>query len=185
MSEKPQDHKQQNRDEVSLYDRLLARTEVLLQGGRNNLEDALRKASEELSSLGSYTREQADRVSSYIKRDLLHATDKKETPSTGTGEQPQTTDKTSHFAQTVREAIDPKRVVTGAQSLFSKVVTSAAATLNEWGQKMEHSLEFRTGEITSPGTLTCKNCGEVMKIKETMEIPPCPQCGQKSFRKSY
>ncbi len=179
-------HQEQNRDKKTdpgLYDRLLARAEVLLEGGRNNLEDALRKASDELTSFGDYTKEQVDRVSSYIKRDVLHATDKDNTTAAGT-QDPQG-ESSASFSRSVRDAIDPKRVAVGAQSFFSRVVTSTATTLSEWGQKMESHLQFRTGDVTSPGTLTCKNCGENIKVKQTMQIPPCPQCGHDAFRKSY
>lgn len=186
MTDHSQNQNNHKSDDVSLYDRLLARAEVLLQGGRINLEDSLHKASEELSSLGSYTREQVDKVKTYIRRDILHAAEKKPADPT---EQNRATEavqqKPVSFAQTVKEAIDPKRVATGAQSFFSRVITTAAGTLNEWGEKMEHGLEFTAGEVTSPGTLTCKNCGEVFKLKETAQIPLCSQCGQKSFRKSY
>lgn len=187
MNDSRQDQNHDKKDDPRLYDRLLARAEVLLEGGRNNLEDALRKASEELTSFGEYSREQADRVSAYIKRDVLHANDKKENPAAGLNEQAQSEagDSTTSFSQTVRDAIDPKRVATGAQSFFSKVMISTATTLGEWGRKMEGHLEFRTGDVTSPGTLTCKNCGESIRVKQTTQIPSCPKCGHVSFRKSY
>lgn len=180
-----EDRNRQSSAEVSLYDRLLARTEVLLESGRISLEDALHEAAEELSSLGDYTREQADRVAAFVKRDVLHAAERADEASDRGQDHSSGADKAGHFASAVRDAIDPKRVVTGAQSVFSRIVTGAAMTLSEWGEKLERNLEFRAGEITSPGTLTCKNCGEIIKLKQTVEIPPCPRCGQTSFRKSY
>lgn len=84
-----------------------------------------------------------------------------------------------------KDAVAPQRVAAGAQSLFSKVLSNTAETLNEWAQKSEQQLEFKTGEITSPGTLTCKNCCEQVHMKRTARIPPCPKCHKTYFRKSY
>jgi hypothetical protein len=185
MNDNRENPNRQSSTDVSLYDRLLARTEILLESGRISLEDALHEAAEELSSLGDYTRGQAHRIAAFVKRDVLHAADRAAEASTRVQENSQEGEKAEHFTSVVRDAIDPQRVVTGAQSFFSRLVTGAAMTLSEWGERLERSLEFKTGEITSPGSLTCKNCGEIIKLKQTVEIPPCPRCGQTSFRKSY
>lgn len=185
MNDNSENRHRQSLTEVSLYDRLLARTEVLLESGRISLEDALHEAAEELSSLGDYTRGQADRVAAFVKRDILHAADRAAAASTAVQEDTREDDKTEHFTGAVRDAIDPQRVMTGAQSFFSRLVAGAAMTLSEWGERLERNLEFKAGEITSPGRLTCKNCGEIIRLKQTLEIPPCPRCGQTAFRKSY
>ncbi len=85
----------------------------------------------------------------------------------------------------LRKAIDPKRVAYGAQSAFSRILSSAAGLLGEWAQKTEKTLEFKTGEVTSFGTLTCKSCGSEMRIKAAGRIPPCPKCHKTVFRRSY
>jgi isocitrate dehydrogenase len=46
-------------------------------------------------------------------------------------------------------------------------------------------LDYRSGEITSAGTLTCNACGHEMHFKKTGRIPPCPKCHATEFRKSY
>lgn len=47
----------------------------------------------------------------------------------------------------------------------------------------EPLLTFRTGDITSAGTLTCENCGWVLRTTRTTVLPPCPQCADTTFRK--
>ncbi len=44
-------------------------------------------------------------------------------------------------------------------------------------------LTFRTGDITTAGTLTCAGCGWTIQTSRTMLLPPCPQCSETSFRK--
>jgi hypothetical protein len=50
-------------------------------------------------------------------------------------------------------------------------------------QRTDPSITFRTGEITSPGTLTCAGCGWKVRLTRTTVLPPCPQCTETSFRK--
>lgn len=49
--------------------------------------------------------------------------------------------------------------------------------------RTDPSITFRTGDITSPGTLTCAGCGWKVRLTRTTVLPPCPQCTETSFRK--
>ncbi|HUF82157.1 MAG TPA: hypothetical protein VMN03_13560 [Burkholderiales bacterium] len=46
------------------------------------------------------------------------------------------------------------------------------------------ALTFRSGDITTAGTLTCENCGWTLQTTRTTLLPPCPQCGETTFRKT-
>ena len=49
----------------------------------------------------------------------------------------------------------------------------------------EHpGLTFRTGDITTAGTLTCENCGWTIVTTRTTLLPACPQCAETNFRKT-
>jgi hypothetical protein len=50
-------------------------------------------------------------------------------------------------------------------------------------QRADSSITFRTGDITSPGTLTCAGCGWKVRLTRTTVLPPCPQCTETAFRK--
>ena len=52
-------------------------------------------------------------------------------------------------------------------------------------EKLEVGLNFKTGEITTPGTLTCKKCEKKIKMYGTGHIPPCPECRGTEFHKGY
>ena len=166
MTENNQENNEQ--EEVGLYEKIISRTEELLGSGRKNLDEALKRAGDDLSSAGNFTREQAEKVSTFIKRDIQHVVDN-----------------AGKNSETVKEAVNPKRIAVGAQSIFSKILSNTAETLSGWAQKSEHNLEFKTGEITSPGSLTCKNCEEVIHMRKTAKIPPCPKCHKTVYRKSY
>jgi hypothetical protein len=46
------------------------------------------------------------------------------------------------------------------------------------------ALTFRTGDITTAGTITCDNCGWTIIASRTTLLPSCPQCGDTVFRKT-
>ncbi len=46
------------------------------------------------------------------------------------------------------------------------------------------AMTFRTGDITTAGTLTCAGCGWTIQTTRTSVLPACPQCGDTSYRKS-
>ncbi|MDT8441481.1 MAG: hypothetical protein RQ723_07455 [Desulfuromonadales bacterium] len=156
---------QKEQQEIGLYEKLASRTAEILEESRKTIDEALKKAKEELAAAGDYSREQADKVGVYVQRDLM--------------------ENASKARDAVVKAVDPQRLAAGAQSAFSRILTSTAETLSEMAAKAEKNLEFRTGEVTSPGTLTCKDCGAELHMTSTKRIPPCPKCHKTLFRKSY
>ena len=51
-------------------------------------------------------------------------------------------------------------------------------------QKDHPTMTFRTGDITTAGTLTCESCGWTIIASRTTLLPACPQCGDTHFRKT-
>ncbi len=49
--------------------------------------------------------------------------------------------------------------------------------------RADPNVSFRTGDITSPGTLTCAGCGWKVRLVRTTTIPPCPRCIETVYRK--
>ena len=159
---------EEEHEDVGLYQKLAARAAEILEDGRKTLDEALKKAGDEIAAGGEYTREQAERIGGFLRRDL-----------SAVGK------KAQQARDAVLEAVEPRRVVAGVQSGLARLLTSAADLLHELAEKSEQGLEFKTGEVTSPGTLTCKECGKEVHLKSTTRIPPCPQCHKTHFRKSY
>lgn len=154
-----------DQQEIGLYEKLANRTAELLEESKKTLDEALKKAREEVNRAGHFSSEQMDKVTAYVRRDLVENARK--------------------ASDAVRQTVDPHRMSAGVQSVFSRILTSTADALGDLARKAEKNLEFRTGEVTSPGTLTCKDCGGEMHMKTTTRIPPCPKCHKTMFRKSY
>jgi NAD-dependent SIR2 family protein deacetylase len=164
-TEKQEKLEQDEQHEVGLYEKLANRTAELLEEGRKTLDEALKKAKDELSKAGDFSSEQLEKAVTYVKRDV--------------------NDNAHKATEAVRQAVDPHRMVAGMQSIYARILTSAADTLTDLAEKTEKGLEFKTGEVTSAGCLTCKDCGAEMHLKKTGRIPPCPKCHKTIFRKSY
>jgi hypothetical protein len=158
----------EDNDDVRLYQKIADRAAEILQEGRKTIDEALKKAGEEISAGGDFTREQAEKAAAYLRRDLSEVGRK-----------------LKQSRDTVIAAAEPHRLAAGVQSGLAKLLNTAADFLSDIADRSEKVLEFHTGEVTSPGTLTCKDCGKEMKLKSTVRIPPCPSCHKTIFRKSY
>jgi isocitrate dehydrogenase len=51
-------------------------------------------------------------------------------------------------------------------------------------QRDNPTLTFRSGDVTSAGTLTCAGCGWTIQTTHTTVLPPCPHCSETAFRKT-
>lgn len=60
--------------------------------------------------------------------------------------------------------------------------------LNEWSQdvkeKLDSTLQYKTGEITHGGEFVCTSCEGKILMKKPGRIPPCPKCRNAEFRRS-
>jgi len=163
-----QEETKQERQEAGLYEKLASRTTELLDGSKKSLDEALKKAKEELSSAGDVSKDKADKIGGWVRRDLS-----------------QMGDYIIEKRDALTRAGEPDRMVAGMQSVFARLCSYAGETLKDLADKTEKSLEHKTGEITGPGTLTCKACGNEIYIKATGRIPPCYKCHKTVFRKSF
>ena len=170
MTEKQINEEEQK--EVGLYEKLTLRSKELIEGARDKTvetaEWAIEKAKTEMIAAGEFGSEQGERLKTFLIRDLR---------ATG--------DAASKMGKTALEILDPHRVAAGAQSILAKILDTVGGTLEGWGGKLESGLDYKTGEMTTPGTMTCKECGNSIKILNTGHIPPCHKCRGTKFRKSY
>jgi len=51
-------------------------------------------------------------------------------------------------------------------------------------QRDHPTMTFRTGDITTAGTLTCAGCGWTVRTTRTTVLPPCPQCTETAYHKT-
>ena len=60
--------------------------------------------------------------------------------------------------------------------------------LSEWSKemkdKLDTSLQYKSGEMTHGGEFTCTSCEGKIHLKKPGRLPPCPKCSGSDFRRS-
>ena len=134
------------------------------------LHELIDKAKEEVVEVGEVSREDAEKLSTYVKRDLggaarhMSVSGKELKDWLGF----ETTLLEVEFVDQLLKLADPTRV-----ELF-KLKLDAQPTP-----------PYHTGEITGPGTLICDECGENLHFYRAGKIPPCPKCHATNFHRNF
>lgn len=154
------------------YDKLASKfNELYLAGkerGRESMSVALDKAHEQLIALGEFSAEQGEELKQYLARDL-----------------DQTISDAQQLGEEAKERFHPARLGAGALSSLATVLELTGNALRSLSDKTKETLTYKTGEITSAGTLTCQACGQEVQLKNTGHVPPCPKCNGTLFNKGY
>lgn len=138
------------------------------QRGRRAMTLAMNKAHHQLIDAGEFSAEQGKELKQYMAKDL-----------------DQTIADVEHLGDSAKDKLNPSRLSAGALSSLSAVLNIADSNLQSLKNKTSEKLKFKTGEVTSAGTLTCLACGQVVHLKATSHVPPCPKCKATSFSKGY
>ncbi len=185
---------EEEKKEIGLYEKLAARSKEFVGEARDKTSEAvgaaIGKAKEEMVAAGDFGHEQGEKLKAFLKRDLqaslkgasmLGEEAKKDASKLGE-EVKKDASKLSHAA---KEALEPHRVTAGIEGILATILEVVGAKLEGWGERLESGLDYKTGELCSPGSLTCKSCGEKIRMHSTGHIPPCPKCRATEFHKSY
>jgi hypothetical protein len=133
------------------------------------LKQALEKAEQTASDLGELSREEIQKLSDYLQRDIHDAAHA-------------LADNGRQLADWLEFDLDL------AESKFgewvAKVANPTTLELQLWRERAKIG-EWHTGEITGAGTLVCDRCGEEIHFDKPGHIPPCPKCKGTVFRKEY
>jgi len=164
---------EENREKlVQQYDMLANKfDELYLAGkerGREAMTVALDKAHEQLAALGEFSAEQGEELKRYLARDL-----------------DQTISDAKHLGEEARVRLHPARLGAGALSSLASVLELTGSALHTLSEKTKKKLTYKTGEMSSAGTLTCKKCGHQVQLKKTGHVPPCPECKGTQFSKGF
>ena len=157
---------------VEQYDIFASKfNELYLAGkerGREAMTAALDKSHEQLATLGEFSAERGEELKQYLARDL---------------------DQTISYAQRLKEEakerLNPSRLGAGALSSLASALELTSGALHSLSDKTKETLTYKTGEMTTAGTLTCQACGQKVHLKETGHVPPCPKCTATLFDKGY
>jgi NADH pyrophosphatase NudC (nudix superfamily) len=155
------------------YDKMLEEVHEALESARENalpgLKDYLDDAREKLVELGELSREEADKVSTYVERDIKDA---------------------AHYLLETGEQLsawwrfDVQQVEERMLEMFTSVADQTKLELTKLAERANRASLYHTGEVTGPGTLICVQCGKEMHFNKTGHIPPCSDCKGTDFQRS-
>lgn len=64
------DEKKRDEEEVGLYEKLASRTVEIMENSKKTLDEALKKAKDDIHNAGDTSRVQVDKLASFLRRDL-------------------------------------------------------------------------------------------------------------------
>lgn len=162
-----------NKNLIAAYERMHERAIALLDKTTQEIlpsvVEALESAKEQAIHLGELSKDEAELIHTYVKRDLHDA-----------GE---------YIKQQRGELTDWLRF--DAEQLEKKIwdslsllVDKTTIELEQLKARAKQLSEWHTGEITGPGTLVCSACGEHLHFHKTGHIPPCPKCHTTIYKRN-
>lgn len=163
MSEHP-DQKLEN-----AYNTMMQRVQEALAhtgDGAETVGKALQQARDRAIELGELTDDQADQVSDWVRRDLQQAG--------------------RYMADTGHDLgdwlhMDLEMIELSLLDLFTSVADKTRLEMLQLEEDLTHMGEYRSGEVAGPGTLECRECGELLRFTRPGHIPPCPRCHNTAF----
>ena len=166
-----EDNKINNEKLVHAYNQMMIRVSEALTEAEKATEPLLHKAigaaEEKAVELGEVTREEAIRIGEYLRRDLQDA-----------GKY-----LASDEAQELKDWLlfDIEMIEAQLLDMFLSVADRAKLDMLDFEEDLAEASQYRTGEITGPGTLSCMGCGELLHFHAAGHIPPCPKCHDTYF----
>ncbi len=133
------------------------------------LHELIDKAKDEAVELGEVSREDAEKLSTYIKRDLSEAARHM-----------------SISGRELREWLGFETILLETEFVdqLLKLADPTKVELFKLKLDAQEMPPYHTGEITGPGTLFCDQCGEKLHFYRAGKIPPCPKCHATSFHRN-
>ncbi|MDH5409065.1 MAG: zinc ribbon-containing protein [Gammaproteobacteria bacterium] len=156
------------------YDTMLKRIKEIWhdveEKARPTLQEALDKAHEKATELGEITREEADKISGYVKRDLHEAAEF-----------------LSENGKQLKDWLkfDLEFAEVKLAEMFATLADTTRIELDKLAERARKVGEWHTGEITGVGILRCTACGELLHFEKTGHIPPCPKCRGTVYKKEF
>lgn len=155
---------------VKAYETMLERMHDMLDAAERRtvplLREAMTEAREKAVELGELTREEAEKVSRYLERDVHDAGDF----LAETGEE------LREWFRFDRELINERLF-----EMFASVADQTSLAFRELAERARQASLYHAEEVTGPGTLVCTQCGAEVHFRHVSRIPPCPDCHGKEF----
>jgi len=165
----------QNEERTHAYNKMLERVKDFAIEARDEvtpkLQHGLDAAREKATEMGELSREEAEKIGDYLKRDVYDAA------------KYLASEKADELKDWLR--FDVQLVEERLADSFALLVDKTTIELQKLADRAREVGEWHTGEITGPGTLVCKECGEHIHFHKTGHIPPCPKCHATVYRRFH
>jgi len=166
------DKNNSNNSHTTAYERMLSRVREFTNEASEELGPkmhyAIDSAKEKAYELGELTREEADKIGSYVKRDIMDASQ-------------YLSDQSKEFADWLK--FDVNLVEDRLLELLDHVVNDTHTELKNLADRAKTENIWLTDEIVGPGTLECISCGHIIQFHKTSRISRCEQCGGTQFHR--
>jgi Zinc-ribbon containing domain len=154
---------------VTAYTDLMEQLYLAMDNTLHSMADALDIAKDKLNKAGSLTLEEIDIISDALQRDM-------ESAAHGI---PEHKDKNT-LSQWFKFDID--LIENFALDAFLSLADKTRIELAKLGEQAKiHS--YQNGDVTLPGTFVCSQCSKEIAFKAPSQIPECPDCQGKFFRR--
>ena len=156
------------------YDTMLERLHKAVEHAEQktlpSIEEQLKQAKEKAIELGELSRDEADKVADYLRRDL---------------------DDVSLYLQETKAEFSEWLTFESAllESKMGEWLNLVAdKTKLEWDKiklRAVKSQLYHSGEIIGAGSIECIACEQTLNFKKTGHIPPCPKCHKTEFKRQH
>jgi hypothetical protein len=158
---------------VEAYDRMMERVSASLEEAEEKtlptLQKHLDRAVDKTVELEELTREEAEKVAAWLRRDLHDAG--------------------QHLAESGEELghwlkFDIELIEQRLYEFLARAADKTKLEILELRETLQADPPHHSGEVTGPGTIYCSDCGQAMHFHRTGHIPPCPKCHGSNFRRA-
>lgn len=153
---------------IKAYDDLMGHLYEAMDDTLHTVAEALEIAKEKTSALGGHTQEEINKVADYVMRDVEHAA-----TSSSLEEE------NNSLSEWLKFDID--LIENFALDAFMDIADKTRIKLAALEMDAKQYHPYQSGDIASPGTFVCDQCGKQIAFKSTSVIPDCPECQAKSF----
>ncbi len=133
------------------------------------LHKLIDEAGEKLSELEELSKEEADKVAEFLKRDLTEAAH-------------YMTESGDDFKKWL--AMDTELIEDFLLDHLMQAADQTTVELNKLKMVAENA-QYHSGELTGPGVLICDDCGEQLHFARAGHIPPCAKCKGSHFHRMH
>ena len=134
----------------------------------HSIADKLSASKEKISEIGGLSQEEINHVADAVTKDIHHLAIH--------------SDNNDPDSLTEWLKFDLNLLENFALDAFLSITDKTRLSLEQLSYDAEqYRHPYKTGDLTAPGSLSCKQCDKIIAFKSIHVIPQCPDCGASTF----